>query len=98
MFRFPSVADIDPGSEGSQPQTPVVYHNGGLQIGSSRVVDQSKCLHNCIGEVIRIKQLGNVRFGIIKRFDKHSRKHSVMFEDGCVEIFDMSKEDWELVR
>ncbi|KAH1233893.1 Histone-lysine N-methyltransferase ASHH3 [Glycine max] len=75
-----------------------VYQNGGLQIGSSRVVDQPKCLHNCIGEVIRIKQLGNERFGIIKRFDKYSRKHSIMFEDGCVEIYDMSKEDWELVR
>lgn len=22
----------------------------------------------------------------------------IMFEDGCIEIFDMSKEDWELVR
>ncbi|XP_061351702.1 histone-lysine N-methyltransferase ASHH3-like isoform X2 [Gastrolobium bilobum] len=75
-----------------------VYQNGGLQIGNSRVVDQSKCLHNCIGEVIRLKQHGNVRFGIIKWFDKYSQKHSIMFEDGCVEIYDMSKEDWELVR
>ncbi|KAL2578058.1 hypothetical protein AAZV13_16G176000 [Glycine max] len=75
-----------------------VYQNGGLQIGSSRVVDQPKCLHNCIGEVIRIKHLENERFGIIKRFDKYSRKHSIMFEDGCVEIYDMSKEDFELVR
>ncbi|KAJ1417281.1 SET domain [Sesbania bispinosa] len=39
-----------------------VCQNGGLQIGSSRVVDKSKCLHNCIGEIIRIKQLGNMRF------------------------------------
>ncbi|KAE9592640.1 putative histone-lysine N-methyltransferase chromatin remodeling SET family [Lupinus albus] len=74
-----------------------VYRNRGLQIGSSQVVDQSKCLSNCIGEVIRIKDLENVRFGIIKRFDKYSRKHSILFENGCVEIYDMSKEEWELV-
>ncbi|XP_019453902.1 PREDICTED: histone-lysine N-methyltransferase ASHH3-like [Lupinus angustifolius] len=74
-----------------------VYQNRGLQIGSSKVVDQSKCLRNCIGEVIRIKHLENVRFGIIKRFDKYTQKHSIMFENGCVEIYDMSKEDWELV-
>ncbi|RXH74183.1 hypothetical protein DVH24_028904 [Malus domestica] len=35
-------------------------------------------------------------FGIIKRFDKYSRKHSIMFEDGGIEFLDMSKEDWEL--
>lgn len=75
-----------------------VYQNGGLQTGSSRVVDHSKCLLNCIDEVIMIKQLGNLRFGIIKWFDEYSRKHKIMFEDGCVEIYDMSKEDWELVR
>uniref|UniRef100_A0A7N2MUF2 Histone-lysine N-methyltransferase ASHH3 n=1 Tax=Quercus lobata TaxID=97700 RepID=A0A7N2MUF2_QUELO len=36
-------------------------------------------------------------FGIIKRFDKFSRKHSIMFEDGAIEFLDMTKEDWELV-
>ncbi|KAE9620973.1 hypothetical protein Lal_00019128 [Lupinus albus] len=75
-----------------------VYGNRCLQIGSSHVVDESRCLRNCIGEVIRLKHLENVRFGIIKRFDKYSQKHSIMFEDGCVEIYDLSKEDWELVR
>ncbi|CAK8564538.1 unnamed protein product [Lathyrus sativus] len=78
-----------------------VCQNGGLQIGqigSSRVVDQSKCLYNCVDEVIMIKQLGNVRFGIIKWFDEYTRKHKIMFEDGCVEIHDMSKQNWELVR
>ncbi|BAU02488.1 hypothetical protein VIGAN_11203000 [Vigna angularis var. angularis] len=74
-----------------------VYQNGRLQIGGSRV-NHRKCLHNCIGEVIRIKSFEKERFGVIKRFDEHSRKHSIMFEDGCVEIYDMSKEDWELVR
>ncbi|XP_068502984.1 histone-lysine N-methyltransferase ASHH3 isoform X4 [Phaseolus vulgaris] len=74
-----------------------VYQNGRLQIGSSRV-DHRKCLHNCIGEVIRIKRFEKERFGVIKRFDKYSRKHSIMFEDGRVELYDMSKEDWELVR
>ncbi|OIW07890.1 hypothetical protein TanjilG_19991 [Lupinus angustifolius] len=72
----------------------MVYRSGGLQIGGSDVVDQPKCLRNCIGEVIRIKHLENVRFGIIIRFDKYSQKHSIMFEDGCVEIYDFSKEDW----
>lgn len=75
-----------------------VCQNGGLRIGSSRVVNRTKCLHNCIGEIIRLKQLGSVRFGIIKWFDEYSRKHKIMFEDGCNEIFDMSKEDWELVK
>ncbi|MBA0778630.1 hypothetical protein Gotri_006478 [Gossypium trilobum] len=36
-------------------------------------------------------------FGIIKRFDKYSKKHLVMFEDGDVEFLDLSKEDWELI-
>ncbi|XP_052117945.1 histone-lysine N-methyltransferase ASHH3 isoform X3 [Arachis duranensis] len=73
-----------------------VYQNGGLQIGSSQVFAQSKSLKVCIGEVIRIKHLEHVRFGLIKWFNKYSRKHLILFEDGCVEIFDMSKEDWEL--
>ncbi|GAU49826.1 hypothetical protein TSUD_293810, partial [Trifolium subterraneum] len=37
-----------------------------------------------------------MKFGIIKWFDEYSRKHKILFEDGCVEICDMSKEDWEL--
>ncbi|KAJ7970077.1 Histone-lysine N-methyltransferase ASHH3 [Quillaja saponaria] len=75
-----------------------VGENGGLHIGSSHVRTQQKSLCNCIGQVIRITRPMNERsFAIIKRFDKLSKKHSIMFEDGRVEFLDMSKEDWELV-
>lgn len=30
--------------------------------GSSRVIDQTKCLLNCVDEVIMVKKLGNVRY------------------------------------
>lgn len=77
-----------------------VIQNGGLHIGNSEPIhnqsDRRSC--NCIGEVIRISRPPNQwSFGIIKRFDKYSRKHSIMFEDGGIEFLDMSKEDWELV-
>ncbi|XP_059445829.1 histone-lysine N-methyltransferase ASHH3-like isoform X3 [Corylus avellana] len=72
--------------------------NGGLHVGSSHVRNEPKAFsRNCIGEVIRITRPMNERsFGIIKRFDKFSKKHSIMFEDGAVEFLDMTKEDWEL--
>ncbi|OMO66650.1 hypothetical protein CCACVL1_21036 [Corchorus capsularis] len=71
----------------------------GLISGSSRHAYRgqtgSRC---CIGEVIKISRSMNERsFGIIKRFDKYSKKHLVMFEDGVVEFLDMSKEEWELI-
>ncbi|KAJ6734055.1 SET DOMAIN PROTEINS, partial [Salix purpurea] len=53
---------------------------------------------NCIGEVVRLSSLTDqICFGIIKRYDEYSRKHSIMFEDGTVKFLDMSKEDWEFV-
>ncbi|CAA3018836.1 histone-lysine N-methyltransferase ASHH3 [Olea europaea subsp. europaea] len=52
--------------------------------------------HNCIGSVIRIiRSLDKRSFGIIKRFDKATRRHSIMFEDGSSEFLDLSKEEWE---
>ncbi|GMY33006.1 histone-lysine N-methyltransferase ASHH3-like isoform X2 [Fagus crenata] len=76
-----------------------VYQNGGVHVGSSHVRKQRRtCSRNCIGEVIMITRPMNERsFGIIKRFDKFSRKHSIMFEDGAIEFLDMTKEDWEFV-
>ncbi|XP_021907030.1 histone-lysine N-methyltransferase ASHH3 [Carica papaya] len=77
-----------------------VCQNGDLHIGSSQLFHGRRqiCFHNCIGEVVRISRPMNQRyFGIIKHFDKYSRKHTIMFEDGSVEFLDMSKEDWELV-
>ncbi|PSS35776.1 Histone-lysine N-methyltransferase [Actinidia chinensis var. chinensis] len=75
-----------------------VCHNGVLHTGPSiNYPTQRRCSHNCIGEVVRIVRRMDTRsFGIIKQFDKNTRKHLVMFEDGDVEILDMSKEDWEL--
>ncbi|XP_028116599.1 histone-lysine N-methyltransferase ASHH3 isoform X2 [Camellia sinensis] len=74
-----------------------VYRNGVLHIGSSRYdPTRTRGLHNCIGEVIRIARPMDKRsFGIIKRFDKNTRKHLIMFEDGGLEFLDMSREDWE---
>ncbi|XP_054787041.1 histone-lysine N-methyltransferase ASHH3-like [Prosopis cineraria] len=71
-----------------------VYQNGRLHTGSSHVVGQQKRSHNCIGQVVRISE----RFGIIRRFDKYSKKHLIMFEDGTVHSCDLSEEDWELVK
>ncbi|KAK8575822.1 hypothetical protein V6N12_063476 [Hibiscus sabdariffa] len=52
----------------------------------------------CIGEVIKLSRpINDSYFGIIKRFDKYSKKHTVMFEHGGVEFLDLSKEDWELI-
>ncbi|XP_061989281.1 histone-lysine N-methyltransferase ASHH3 isoform X2 [Rosa rugosa] len=79
-----------------------VYPNGGFPIGSSQPIrkdhNQGGTACNCIDEVIRIHRPINQRsFGVIKRFDNHSKKHAIMFEDGGIEILDMSKEEWEFV-
>ncbi|XP_052207655.1 histone-lysine N-methyltransferase ASHH3 isoform X3 [Diospyros lotus] len=75
-----------------------VYRNGVLHIGSSRCYPtKRRGPRNCIGEVIRIvRPVDKSSFGIISRFDKNTRKHLIMFEDGTREFLDMSKEDWEL--
>ncbi|XP_024961937.1 histone-lysine N-methyltransferase ASHH3 isoform X1 [Cynara cardunculus var. scolymus] len=74
------------------------YKNGVRQAGCSRhATDQTRIPHNCIGEVLRIAHRGSKRsFGIIKRFDVDTRKHLVMFEDGVVELLDLTQVDWEL--
>ncbi|KAL6976059.1 Histone-lysine N-methyltransferase ashh3, partial [Sarracenia purpurea var. burkii] len=74
-----------------------VNHNGVLHIECLRSdPTQRRCPRNCIGEVIRIARPMDKRFfGIIKRFDKNSRKHLIMFEDGGVEFLDLSQEDWQ---
>ncbi|CAK7325030.1 unnamed protein product [Dovyalis caffra] len=77
-----------------------VYQNGGLRIGSSQRALGSLPTYsrNCIGEVVRLScHTDQTYFGIIKRYDKYSRKHSIMFEDGTVKFLDMSKEDWDFV-
>lgn len=77
-----------------------VYQNGDLHMGSSQRALSSLPTYscNCIGEVVRLScRTDKIYFGIIKRYDKYSRKHSIMFEDGTVKFLDMSKEDWEFV-
>ncbi|XP_061948895.1 histone-lysine N-methyltransferase ASHH3 isoform X1 [Populus nigra] len=77
-----------------------VYQNGDLHIGSSQRALSSLPTYscNCIGEVVRLsRRTDKTYFGIIKRYDKYSRKHSIMFEDGTVKFLDMSKEDWDFV-
>ncbi|KAJ6917678.1 hypothetical protein NC652_019879 [Populus alba x Populus x berolinensis] len=77
-----------------------VYQNGDLHMGSSQRALSSLPTYscNCIGEVVRLScHTDKTYFGIIKRYDKYSRKHSIMFEDGTVKFLDMSKEDWDFV-
>ncbi|CAA6662138.1 unnamed protein product [Spirodela intermedia] len=54
---------------------------------------------NCIGEVVRIwcSRYKGYFGGIISGFDGHSRKHTIIFEDGRIELVDMSTEDWEFL-
>ncbi|KAK2992689.1 hypothetical protein RJ640_029946 [Escallonia rubra] len=43
-----------------------------------------------------LERYGWRSFGIVRRFDNHTRKHLIMFEDGRLGFLDMSKEDWEI--
>lgn len=75
-----------------------VYQTGVSPIGSSGYDSDIKIRRprSCIGQVIRIFRSSNTRsFGIVKRFDAITKKHFIMFEDGCVQYLDLSKEDWE---
>ncbi|XP_031278849.1 histone-lysine N-methyltransferase ASHH3 isoform X1 [Pistacia vera] len=73
-----------------------IYQNGGLHTGSSRSAQNRVCSQCCIGKVIRLSRPPESFFGIIRRFDKYSRQHTIMFEDGTVDFLDMSKEIWEV--
>ncbi|XP_075097274.1 histone-lysine N-methyltransferase ASHH3 isoform X2 [Nicotiana tabacum] len=75
-----------------------VYQTGAPLIGCMGYDSDIKIRrpHNCIGQVIRIiRSLDRRSFGIVKQFDAIAKKHLIMFEDGSVEYFDLSKEDWE---
>ncbi|KAL0923783.1 hypothetical protein M5K25_007856 [Dendrobium thyrsiflorum] len=54
---------------------------------------------NCIWEVVRIWCPRNKRYfgGVIVEFNCHTRRHTILREDGELENLDMSKEDWELL-
>ncbi|GMN70508.1 hypothetical protein TIFTF001_039548 [Ficus carica] len=72
-----------------------VYQNGDLHIGSSRHGHNKRiCTRSCVGQLVMISRLHVRSFGLIKRFDKHSRKHWILFENGQSEFLDMSKEEW----
>ncbi|KAF9663123.1 hypothetical protein SADUNF_Sadunf17G0005700 [Salix dunnii] len=74
----------------------ILLYNGGSSQNAFSNLPTYSC--NCIGEVVRLSsRTDQIYFGIIKRYDKYSRKHSIMFEDGTVKFLDMSKEDWEFV-
>ncbi|MQL82336.1 hypothetical protein Taro_014783 [Colocasia esculenta] len=36
--------------------------------------------------------------GVISEFDSHSKKHTILKEDGEYEVLDLSVEDWELLK
>ncbi|KAL3519133.1 hypothetical protein ACH5RR_021722 [Cinchona calisaya] len=75
-----------------------IYTNGVSSAGVSCDSAMRKYPRNCIGEVVRISHsLDKRSFGIVKRFDKTTRKHLIMFEDGTLDFLDMSKEEWELL-
>ncbi|XP_016550588.1 histone-lysine N-methyltransferase ASHH3 isoform X2 [Capsicum annuum] len=72
-----------------------VYQTGVPPIGYDPDLEQRRP-RNCIGQVIRIIGSSDTRsFGIVQRFDAITKKHLIMFEDGCVQYLDLSKEDWE---
>ncbi|KAK4280506.1 hypothetical protein QN277_012127 [Acacia crassicarpa] len=77
-----------------------VNQKGGLHIGHSHANGAPKYTHNCIKEVIRINHPTKQRwcFGMIKQFDKYSKKHTIMFEEGDVDLINLSEVDWELLR
>ncbi|KAF6169095.1 hypothetical protein GIB67_038592 [Kingdonia uniflora] len=75
--------------------------NGHMHTGTSQRAlygkKSQRC--NCVGEVIRMAHPANNRcFALIKHFDKKSRKHTIMYEDGSCEIIDMSEVDWEICK
>ncbi|MCL7045160.1 hypothetical protein MKW94_016405 [Papaver nudicaule] len=75
------------------------YTNKDLHIGSSQP-NGEMCSHSCIGEIVRIfrteKERGPLSaFGIIKKYDNNSKKHTILFEDGVLKILDLSKVEWE---
>ncbi|CAN1178440.1 Histone-lysine N-methyltransferase ASHH3 [Linum perenne] len=75
-----------------------VLQNGRIHKGNSGCAyDERKSYHSCIGKVITILSSTNKRcFGIIRQFDKYSRKHKILFEDGTVKFLDLTKVEWEL--
>ncbi|PIA52930.1 hypothetical protein AQUCO_01000651v1 [Aquilegia coerulea] len=75
------------------------YPNGGQYSGSSTFgPDESKgCFDNCIDALIElVHPVHNRCLGIITRFDKYSRKHTIMLEGGVLDILDMSKVEWKI--
>ncbi|WZY82357.1 hypothetical protein YC2023_028741 [Brassica napus] len=87
-------------SELAQQTLPQVHHNGDIHEGTliNNLSEEQTCPRTCIGVVIRLSRPTSDRcFGIIRRFDEVTRKHSVMFEDGVTEFIDLSKEDWEIL-
>ncbi|CAN4110231.1 unnamed protein product [Withania somnifera] len=76
-----------------------VYQTGVPPMGCSVYDSDIKIRRprNCIGQVIRIIRSSDPRsFGVVQRFDAITKRHLIMFEDGCVQYLDLSKEDWEL--
>ncbi|KAK9062257.1 hypothetical protein SSX86_019443 [Deinandra increscens subsp. villosa] len=74
------------------------YKNGVPQAGCSRHAnDQTRKPRNCIGQLISIVGPGSERsYGSIKRFDTHTRKHLILFEDGSSKLLDLTQVNWEL--
>ncbi|KAJ0092700.1 hypothetical protein Patl1_27155 [Pistacia atlantica] len=56
-----------------------IYQNGGLHTGSSQSAQNRVCPQCCIGKVIRLSRPPESYFGIIRRFDKYSRQHTVSY-------------------
>ncbi|CAH8383775.1 unnamed protein product [Eruca vesicaria subsp. sativa] len=82
---------------------PQVHHNEDIHeegtLIRNKLSEEQTCPRNCIGVVIRLSRPTSIRcFGLIRRFDEVTRKHSVMFEDGVTEFIDLSKEeDWDIL-
>ncbi|XP_020085419.1 histone-lysine N-methyltransferase ASHH3-like isoform X3 [Ananas comosus] len=75
--------------------------NGRSNIAASYSVPWKKKSNsrNCIGEVVRVWSRCDERYvgGVILGFNCYSREHTIIKEDGHIENFDLSKEDWDFV-
>ncbi|CAM8935130.1 unnamed protein product [Rhodiola kirilowii] len=76
-----------------------VYQHGDATDTGNRQFDYShrRQSSNCIGVVVVIFHSKDVRtFGMILRFDKVTKKHLILFEDGHCEFLNMADEEWDV--
>ncbi|KAK8947017.1 Histone-lysine N-methyltransferase ASHH3 [Platanthera zijinensis] len=86
----------------SSPTMKADFASGRSSMGNPHSTIPSKkkiSSQNCIGEIMRIWCQQNKRYfgAVILGFNRHTRMHTIIKEDGEIENLDMSKEDWDLL-